>query len=164
MVPREVCRARAIRPTLAGDSLESARAWVDLAQANDSCHDSAPAPQEAEGPKSTTPGYYTRLTYLISDGIQGVRRADGNPFLKRIAYAVYQHVTGNGELDDATREMLRKQRSPKVSKREVELARVSVRLLKSLKSPHDPETILCELGGLWSDDVIEAAIKLEFQL
>jgi hypothetical protein len=119
--------------------------------------------QEADGPNSHTAGYYTRLTYLISDAIQGVRRAEGNPFLKRIAYSVYQHVTGNGELDPEMRELLHKRQTVKVSKRLVEEARVSVRILKSLNPPHDPETILCELGGkIWNDDVLEAAIKLEF--
>lgn len=121
--------------------------------------------QEAEGPKSNTPGYYTRLTYLISDAIQGVRRAEGNPFLKRIAFSVYQHVTGNGELDVAMREMIQSRRTVKICKRLVEEARVSVRILKSLNPPHDAETIICELGGrIWSDDVIEAAVKMEFQL
>jgi hypothetical protein len=65
------------------------------------------AAQEAEGPKSNTSGYYTRLTYLISDAIAGVRRAEGRPFLKRIAFSVYQHVTGNGEVDAAMVEHLR---------------------------------------------------------
>ncbi len=55
--------------------------------------------QEAEGPKSNTPGYYTRLTYLISDAIQGVRRAeDGGAFLRRLEFNVYQSKDGNGEI------------------------------------------------------------------
>ena len=55
--------------------------------------------QEIEGPKSNTPGYYTRLTYLISDAIQGVRRAeDGGAFLRRLEFNVYQHKDGNGEI------------------------------------------------------------------
>jgi len=114
---------------------------------------------EAEGPKSNTTGFYTRMTYLITDAVQGKRRADGNQFAKRISYGVYQHVTGNGVVSHELR------KSPAVSKRMVEEARVSVRLLKSLSPPHDAETIMCELGGrLWSDDVIEAAIKMEFPL
>ncbi len=121
--------------------------------------------QEANGPNSTTAGYYTRLTYLISDGIQGVRRAEGNPFLKRVAFATYQHVSGNGELDVEAAERIKQQRKTKLPKRLVDEARVSVRILKSLAVPHDPETIMVELGGrVWSDDIIEAAIKLEFAL
>ena len=54
--------------------------------------------QEAEGPKSNTSGYYTRLTYLIADGIQGVRRADGVAFLKRLEFNVYQHIEGDGKI------------------------------------------------------------------
>ena len=120
--------------------------------------------QEAEGPKSTTPGYYTRLTYLISDAIQGVRRAEGNPFLKRIYFAVYQHVTGNGEVDAETMKRLQSRSTVKLPKREVDSCRVSVRILKNLATPHDPETIMVELGHLWSDEVIEAALDLEFSL
>jgi hypothetical protein len=53
--------------------------------------------QEATGPQSDTAGYYTRLTYLIADAIQGVRRAeDDGAFLRRLEYNVYQHVQGNG--------------------------------------------------------------------
>lgn len=54
--------------------------------------------QEAEGPNSNTAGYYTRLTYLIADAIQGVRRADGAAFLKRLEFNVYQHVEGDGKI------------------------------------------------------------------
>jgi hypothetical protein len=120
--------------------------------------------QEAEGPKSNTPGYYTRLTYLISDAIQGVRRAEGNPFLKRIYFATYQHVTGNGEVDAEALKRIQSRSTVKLPKREVESCRVSVRILKNLATPHDPETIMVELGHLWSDEVIEAALKLEFSL
>lgn len=54
--------------------------------------------QEAEGPNSNTSGYYTRLTYLIADAIQGVRRADGAAFLKRLEFNVYQHIEGDGKI------------------------------------------------------------------
>lgn len=119
--------------------------------------------QEAEGPKSHIAGYYTRLTYLISDAIQGVRRANGNPFLKRIAFSVYQHINGNGVVDLAMREFLRKRALNTVSRRHVEDARISVRILRHLNPPMDPETILCELGGrAWSDEEIETAIRMEF--
>ena len=112
--------------------------------------------QEAEGPQSQTSGYYTRMTYLITDSVQGKRRANA-PFAKRIAFGVYQHITGSGVLPIALR------KTPKVSKRLVEQARVSVRILKGLQ--HDADTILGELGGkVWSDDVILTAIKFEFPI
>ncbi len=115
--------------------------------------------QEAEGPKSTTPGYYTRLTYLISGAVLGKWRSEGKPFLKRIEWSVYQHITGNGTVSREMRAFLKTQ--PKVSKKYVEEARVSVKLLKDLK--YDAEAIMVELGGrLWSDEIIEAAINLEF--
>ncbi len=105
---------------------------------------------EAEGPKSNTPAYYTRLTYLITDAIQGKRRADGNQFAKRIALGIYQHITGNGVI---------------VLPKDVEECRVSVRILKNLKSPFSPEQIMVELSGrMWSDNVIETAINLEFDM
>jgi hypothetical protein len=126
--------------------------------------------QEADGPKSSTPGYYTRLTYLISDAVQGVRRAEGNQFLKRVAFSVYQHVTGNGDVSLEMKEYLAKRtkRVAKVSKRLVDEARVSVKILKSLQPPHGPydaERCMVELGGkVWSDDVLEVAINMEFAL
>jgi hypothetical protein len=116
------------------------------------------AAQEAEGPKSNTAGYYTRMTYLITDAVQGKRRADGNKFAKRIGYSVYQHVNGNGivplELKTAAS-------MPKISKRELGQARVSVKILKSLN--WEPERIMMELNQ-WPDDVVEAAINMEFEL
>lgn len=112
--------------------------------------------QEADGPKSSTPGYYTRLTYLITDAVQGKRRADGNPFAKRIGPGVYQHISGDGKLS------VEFKKAPKVPKRLLDQARVSVKILKSLSTPHTPEQIFVELGGKWPDDVIEAAIKSEF--
>jgi len=119
--------------------------------------------QEAEGPKSNTPGYYTRLTYLISGAVLGKWRSEGKPFIKRIDRSVYQHITGNGTVSPEMRSFLKTQ--PKVSKKYVEEARVSVRILKNLTVPHSPEEIMVELGGrLWSDDVIEAAINLEFDI
>lgn len=120
--------------------------------------------QEAEGPKSHTAGYYTRMTYLITDSIQGKRRADGNAFAKRIGYGVYQHISGDGVVPKELRTAASR---PKLPKREVESCRVSVRILKSLQDPkwQDPTTILCELGGRqWSDEIVEAAINLEFNL
>lgn len=54
--------------------------------------------QEAEGPNSDTTGYYTRLTYLIADAVHGVRRADGEAFLKRLEFNVYQHSEGDGKV------------------------------------------------------------------
>lgn len=113
--------------------------------------------QEAEGPKSTTPGYYTRLTYLISDGIQGKRRAEGNAFMKRIAPSCYQHITGNGIVS-------KEFRNTRTTPRSVEEAMVSVRILQSLK--WDAERIYNELAGRdlcgWSDADIEAAIENVF--
>jgi hypothetical protein len=112
--------------------------------------------QEAEGPKSHTPGYYTRMTYLITDSVQGKRRATA-AFAKRIAFGVYQHISGSGQLPVFLR------KAPKVSTKLVEQARVSVRILKGLN--HDADTILGELGGkIWSDDVIGAAIAFEFPI
>lgn len=115
---------------------------------------------EAEGPKSTTSGFYTRMTYLITDAVQGKRRADGNRFAKRIRFGVYQHINGNG--------VLPKELKPKkkLSERLVEQVRVSVRILKNLKAPYgpySPERVMVELGGRsWSDDVIEEAINREY--
>ena len=117
--------------------------------------------QETPGPGSNTPQYVTSISRIISNSVQGERHAMGNPFLKRVAFSVYQHASGNGELDATMREAFRKKRLVKVSKRRVEEARVSVRLLKSIR--HDPETIMCELNGkMWSDDVVEEAIRQEF--
>jgi hypothetical protein len=112
---------------------------------------------EAEGPKSTTPGYYTRLTYLISDGIQGKRRAEGNPFMKRIAPACYQHITGNGVVS-------KEFKNTRTSRRGVSEAMASVKILQSLN--WDEERIYNELAGQnlcgWSDADIEAAIEKIF--
>jgi len=111
---------------------------------------------EAEGPKSNTAGFYTRMTYLITDAIQGKRRADGNQFAKRICFGVYQHVTGNGVISP-------KLKTPKrVSVRLVNQAMVSVKILRDLN--HSPEQIICETSHLWEDDVIEAAIEKVFHL
>ena len=121
--------------------------------------------QEAEGPKSDKAGFYTRVTYLITDAIQGKRKSDGNQFAKRVAFNVYQHITGNGIVP---KELLVQTRAlPKFSKREVESARVSVRLLRNLTDPkwQDPAMIFIEMSGRsWSDDVLEAAINKEFNL
>lgn len=114
--------------------------------------------QEAEGPKSTTAGYYTRLTYLISDGIQGKRRAEGNAFMKRIAPACYQHITGNGVVS-------KEFRNTRTTRRSVSEAMVSVNILRSLN--WDAERIYNELAGRdlmgWSDADIEAAIERVFE-
>ena len=119
--------------------------------------------QEAEGPKSDTAGYYTRLTYLISGAVLGKWRSEGNPFLKRIARSVYQHINGNNVVSTEIQKYFKTLHPPKLSKRRVEECRVSVRILKGLKISHSPEEIMFELGGrIWSDDIIEAAIKDEF--
>lgn len=123
--------------------------------------------QEAEG-DSPTPLFHSRMNFIIADAVQG-ERADhvpgapiiGEPWAKRIGVGIYQHITGNGVAAPKFR------KSPKVPRKLVEECRVSVRILKSLDNskvgPYPPERILCELGGrTWSDDVIEAAIKLEF--
>jgi len=111
---------------------------------------------EASGPKSNTTGFYTRMTYLITDAVQGKRRANGNQFAKRLSYSVYQHITGDGVISPE----LKKRK--KVSKRLVGQAMVSVKILKELK--HSPEEILCEIAHLWDDDTIEAAINQVFRL
>ena len=73
--------------------------------------------------------------------------------VKRTGPNEYQHITG-------PKAMYAPNRLPR---RDISECRVSVRILKSLKVPHAPEEIMFELGGrLWSDDVIEAAIKAEF--
>ncbi len=116
---------------------------------------------EAEGPQSMTAGFYTRMTYLITDAVQGKRRADGNQFAKRLSLGVYQHVTGNGIIDADLKKF--KRNAPKISKKLVEEARVSVRILKSLAKPFDADGCMAELGGrCWSDEIIERAIELEF--
>jgi hypothetical protein len=116
---------------------------------------------EAEGPKSNTTGFYTRMTYLITDAIQGKRRADGNQFAKRLSLGVYQHINGNGVIsEDILKERSKKKNYPK---RAVEEARVSVRILKNLTKKLDETEIFCELAGrCWSDEIIERAIELEF--
>lgn len=111
---------------------------------------------EAEGPNSNTSGFYTRMTYLITDAIQGKRRAE-KQFAKRLTLSVYQHITGNGIV---SKDLLKPKHLPK---RKVDSARVSVKILKNLN--RDPETIMVELGGyMWDDDVLEAAINQEFKL
>ena len=121
--------------------------------------------QEVEG-DSSTPLFHSRMNFIIADAVQG-ERADhvpgapivGKPWAKRLDVGVYQYIGGNGTALPLHR------REVKVPKRLVEEARVSVRILKSLPVPHDPETIMVELGGrVWSDDVLEAAIKLEFKI
>lgn len=107
---------------------------------------------EANGPKSHTPAFYTRVTYLITDSVQGKRRAE-KAFAKRIAFGVYQHITGDGVLKG---KVLKR---PPVSKRLVGQAVVSVKILKALN--WEPERIMCELHQ-WDDAVIEAAIEQVF--
>jgi hypothetical protein len=109
--------------------------------------------QEAEGPESHTPGYYTRMTYLITDAIQGKRRAEGNQFAKRLRLNVYQHVSGDGVISAELKP------KKKLSKRLIDQAMVSVKILKDLK--WDQERIFCELTQ-WPDDVIEEAINRVF--
>ena len=120
---------------------------------------------EAEGPKSATAGFYTRMTYLITDAVQGKRRADGNQFAKRLSLSVYQHINGDGII---SQDILKERHKPKnYPKRQVEEARVSVRLLKGLKNkntgnPFDETEIFIELSGrCWSDEIIERAIEIE---
>ena len=109
---------------------------------------------EADGPQSNTSAFYTRVTYLITDGLQGKRRADGHPFIKRLSSSVYQHISGNGVITGKAR------KQPKVSKRLVGQALVSVKILWELNN--SPEEVICKLAHLWNDDVIEAAIKQIF--
>jgi hypothetical protein len=119
---------------------------------------------EMLGPDSSTPLFNTRMNYIISDAIHGEREnhfpgaaITGKPWAKRVALGQYQHITGNGTALKTIR------RTPTVSIRLVRQAAVSVRILKKLN--HDPETIMVELGNrIWNDDVIEAAINLEFSL
>jgi hypothetical protein len=118
---------------------------------------------EAEGPASITGAFYTRMTYLITDAVQGKRRADGNQFAKRICYNIYQHISGNGQLSDNIKKMQRK--ASKLSRKLVEEARVSVRILKRLAKPFDSDGCMAELGGrCWSDDIIQRAIEIEFEI
>ena len=113
---------------------------------------------EAEGPKSNTTGFYSRCTYLITDAIQGKRRA-ANPFAKRLTWGVYQHISGDGKIDPT---VIKAPAKP-VSKHQVKLARVSVKILKGLGK--SPEEIMVDLGGIvWDDLVVEVAIKQEFNL
>lgn len=123
--------------------------------------------QEAEG-KTIKPLFHSQMDYIICDAVHGDREEHvsgsprvGEPWMKRVAYATYQHITGNGTVSPKHR------KQPKVSRKLVEECRVSVRTLKSLDNtkvgPYPPERILCELGGrMWNDDVIEAAIRMEF--
>lgn len=106
---------------------------------------------EAEGPKSSTPAYYTRLTYLITDAVNGVRRAN-TAFLKRIAVSCYQHVSGNGKVS-------KEFSSRRVNFRNVRQAEISVKLLRGLG--WDSERIFIELIGTlgWSESDIETAVN-----
>lgn len=113
-----------------------------------------PAAAEATGPHSNCNGFYTRMTYLITDAIRGVRRADHNQFAKRVAFGVYQHISGNGAAYAPKPKIL--------SVRKVGQAAVSVRILKELNE--SPEEIACQLTHLWDDDVINAAVKQVFEL
>ena len=111
---------------------------------------------EAEGPKSNTTGFYTRMTYLITDAVQGKRRSDGNQFAKRLSLGVYQHITGDGIISPNLK------KPKQVSAKRVGEAMVSVNILKELK--HSPEEIICEISHLWDDDTIEVAINRVFHL
>jgi len=111
---------------------------------------------EAEGPKSNTTGFYTRMTYLITDAVQGKRRASGNQFAKRLCFGVYQHISGDGVVSAELKT------PKKVSARLVNQAMVSVKILHELNK--SPEEILCKICHLWDDDVIEAAINKVFSL
>lgn len=104
----------------------------------------------AEGPQSGTAGFYTRMTYLITDAIQGERRAS-KAFLKRVGYGWYQHITGNNAA--------LKLPSTAEFRSLVKYAMVSVKILKDLK--WEPERIIDELTT-WSPEVVEAAIKRVF--
>jgi hypothetical protein len=110
---------------------------------------------EAEGPNSSTAGFYTRLTYLITDGVRGERRAP-HQFMRRLGLSVYQHVHGNGVISPEFR-----QRN-KVSRKEVSLAVPSVKLLRDLGQ--DKETIFCNMCDKtsWNEHVVEAAIRQVF--
>lgn len=96
---------------------------------------------------------YTRLTYLIQDGLDGVRKSEGVVFIKRIGPNLYQHINGPG----ITYHVPIKEPKPKISKRALGEAMVSVKILFSLK--YDPVDVLCGLSGKWHDHVIEAAIN-----
>ena len=104
---------------------------------------------EAEGPGSKTPIFHTEISYLISDAIGGNRKT-ATPFLKRVGLAEYQHISGPAKALKCI---------PNVSKRLVNEAMVSVKMLKDLG--WEPERIMLELHQ-WSDDVVEAAIEKVF--
>jgi len=117
--------------------------------------------QEALGPKSNVRQFSTSVSWIIDHAIQGIRHSEGDPFLKRIAYGVYQHISGNGELSIEMRERIHKKSFVKVSKRLVGEAIPSVKILQRLG--WEPERIVLELNQ-WSDEVIEAAIKKVFSI
>lgn len=93
-------------------------------------------------PHCETTTLYTRVTYLISDAVQGLRKAS-RPFLKRIGRAQYQYT--NGTL------------TPKVSAREISQAMVSVKMLENLS--YTEEQIVVSLSHKWNSVVINTAIN-----
>lgn len=109
--------------------------------------------QEVEGPQSGTTGFYTRMTYLITDSVQGKRRAE-KAFAKRLAFGVYQHISGNGEISPDIKKALTKR--AKLSNRDVKDAMTSVQILHRMN--WSPEAIILDLHQ-WSDEVIEEAIR-----
>ena len=113
---------------------------------------------EATGPESNTAAFYTRCTYLITDLVQGKRRAE-KVFAKRIAFGVYQHISGNGVVSGDAAKHLKK--AVRVPRKLVEQAKVSVKILKDLH--WEPERIILELNT-WSAEVVEQAINEVFEL
>jgi len=112
-----------------------------------------PVKAEADGPGSQTAAFYTRMTYLITDAIQGKRRAS-KAFAKRLDHGLYQSINGNGVPNNAVTAKV------KVSQSLVARAMVSVKILKELN--HSTDQIINELSHLWDAPVVSAAIEKVF--
>lgn len=67
--------------------------------------------QETPGPGSECPQFLTGMSRVISNAMVGERHAKDNPFLKRLTCAVYQHKNGNGVMDPAMVEHLKRHRA-----------------------------------------------------
>jgi hypothetical protein len=111
--------------------------------------------QEATGPNSTTPAFHTSVSRgVLSHALYGIRHADGNRFLKRVALATYQHITGNLPAFYLDQNGFRS----------VLEAMVSVKLLRSIN--WDAERIYTALAGRklcgWTDDEIQMAVDEVF--
>ena len=156
-LPNEQCMTNFLEHLTASDPN---KCWTrrDLYNAIATGFDIPATVQEAEGPKSNTPAFATSVSRgVISQAIYGVRHSKDNPFLKRIATACYQHVSGNGVVS-------KEFRTTRTSNRNVKEAIVSVKILHSLN--WDAERVFCELAGRdycgWTDADIEAAVEQVF--